>query len=144
MPPFEAWSVHHSRTLTHSLTRSLAFFASLSLSVSLSLSLCLRRVQVAANSSNFLDRTFSVQCTCMQNMYVNYVCVCGISLKDIYCVHGVDLFQPLKTAGHPAGMKEQPPGETTRSATCLRVAQSWIGGFVSAARAERPSLQPAM
>jgi hypothetical protein len=39
-------------------------------------------------------------------------------------------------------MKEQPPGETTRSATCLSIAKSWIGGFVDAARAVMPTLQP--
>jgi hypothetical protein len=41
-------------------------------------------------------------------------------------------------------MKEHPPGESTRSATCLRIAKSWIGGFVDAARAEMPTVQPAM
>ena len=71
MPPFEAWFVHHSRTralaLSHSRTLALSLSHSLthslthSLSLLLALSLSLSRVQVAANSSNFLDRTFSVQ-----------------------------------------------------------------------------------
>ena len=41
-----------------------------------------------------------------------------------------------------ARMKEH-PGQS-RAATCLRIAQGWIGGVVSAARAEVPELKPGM
>ena len=48
-----------------------------------------------------------------------------------------------KAALSPNFLARMQPGET-RSAACLRMAQGWIGGVVDAARAEMPTLQPAM
>ena len=49
-----------------------------------------------------------------------------------------------KVAAHsPNFLARMKPGET-RSARCLRIAQGWMGGVISAARAEMPTLQPAM
>eukprot|EP01052_Picozoa_sp_SAG31_P030171 SAG31_NODE_3073_length_4714_cov_2.744529_3_plen_650_part_00 len=48
-----------------------------------------------------------------------------------------------KAALSPNFLTRVQPGET-RSAACLRIAQGWIGGVVAAARAEMPTVKPAM